>query len=144
MKTPKIMRITSAVMLLVLTVGTFSAAAKDFTIGRKGEVHFNVPVRAGSALLKPGMYQVQHVLEGSEDIVSLNEHVVIFKQMEMPAGYRHSNTPVAKEAAARVKCTVEPAAKQVSNTRITLRTNDAGEKEIAEVQIAGEDFRHLF
>jgi hypothetical protein len=81
------------------------------------------------------MYQVQHVTEGSD-------HMIIFKEMEMPAGYKMGNTPVGKEVA-RIKCKVEPVTKKVSNTRITLRTNAAGEKEIAEVQVAGEAFKHL-
>src|SRR5919109_958016 len=73
---------------------------EDFTIGKKGEVHFNIAVKAGGVVLQPGMYQVQHLIEGSD-------HIVIFKEMEMPAGYRHSNTPVSKEAATRIKCKVE-------------------------------------
>ena len=125
---------------LVLVVVTLPASAQDnkpdFTIGKKGEVHFNVPVKAGGTVLQPGMYQVQHAVEGSD-------HVLTFKQMEMPAGYRHGNTSVAEQPAARVKCKVEQAEKKVSNTVITLRTNPLGEKEIAEVQIAGEAFKHL-
>ena len=31
----------------------------------------------------------------------------------------------------------------MNNTKITLRTNAAGEKEIAEVQVAGEAYKHL-
>ena len=38
---------------------------------------------------------------------------------------------------------VEPVTKAVSNTKVTLRTNAAGEKEVAEVQVAGEKFKHL-
>lgn len=135
-------RIAAAVALLVLAVGIFSLPASaqdnkpDFTIGKKGEVHFNVPVKAGGALLEPGMYQVQHVAEGGS-------HSVTFKEMEMPAGYRHSNTPVSKVAAVTIRCKVEPADK-VSNTKITLRASPTGGKEIAEVQVAGEAFKHIF
>jgi len=133
--------------LLMLAVGMLSLPAlaqdhqgmkmpgKDVVIGKKGQVHFTAQVKAGDAVLKPGMYQVQHVVEGSD-------HVIIFKEMEMPAGYKMGNTPVGKEVA-RIKCKVEPVTKKVSNTQITLRTNAAGEKEIAEVQVAGEAFRHL-
>src|SRR5262249_60657593 len=95
---------------------------------------FSNQIKAGEATLKPGMYQVQHVEEGGA-------HVIIFKEMEMPAGYKMGNTPVGKEVA-RIKCKVEPVAKKVGNTKITLRTNAAGEKEIAEVQVAGEAFKH--
>ena len=103
--------------------------------GKKGEVHFATQVKAGDAVLEPGMYQVQHVVEG-------NDHVIIFKEMGMPAGYKMGNTPVGREVA-RIRCKVESVGKKVSNTRIALRTNAAGEKEIAEVQVAGEAFKHL-
>jgi hypothetical protein len=140
----KTTRIIAAITLFVLAVGAFNLPAsaqdkgkpaEDFTIGKKGEVHFNIQVKAGDATLKPGMYQVQHVEEGGA-------HVIIFKEMEMPAGYKMGNTPVGKEVA-RIKCMVEPVAKKAGNTKITLRTNAAGEKAVAEVQVAGEAFKHL-
>ena len=108
----------------------------DFTMNSKGVMHLNVPVKAGTTLLEPGMYQVQQTVEGSD-------HFISFKTMGMPAGYRHSNTPVAAEASARIKCNVEAVDKKVSRTAITLRTNAAGEKEVAAVQIAGELFKHV-
>lgn len=86
---------------------------------------------------RPLSYQVQHQLEGAD-------HVVIFKEMEMPAGSRHSNTPVGKEVAARIKCKVEAVDKKANSTKLALRTNAKGEKEIAEVQVAGEAFKHIF
>lgn len=149
MNITKTIQTMAAAALLVLAVGAFNLpvsaqdhkdhqehqAKPDFTIGKKGEVHFNVEVKAGGAVLKPGMYQVQHVTEGSD-------HVIIFKEMEMPAGYRMGNTPVGKEVA-RIKCKVEPVDKKAGNTKITLRTNSAGQKEIAEVQVAGEAFKHI-
>src|SRR5574341_1144762 len=143
-------RIITTISFLVLAAAVLSlpalaqdhqghqkASGQDVIIGKgkKGELHFTTQVKAGASVLKPGMYQVQHVEEGGE-------HVIIFKEMSMPAGYRMGNTPVGKEVA-RVKCKVEPVAKKVSNTKITLRTNAAGEKEIAEVQVAGEAFKHL-
>lgn len=115
--------------------GMHKAAGKDVIIGKKGQVHFTGQVKVGAAILKPGMYQVQHLEEGGD-------HVIVFKEMGMVAGYKHSNTPVGKEVA-RVKCQVEPVTKSVNNTKITLRTNAAGEKEIAEIQVAGETFKHL-
>src|SRR5262245_11538328 len=138
-------QIIATAVLLVLAAWTFSLPAsahsqkvqpgKDFTIGKKGEVHFYIQVKAGDAVLKPGMYQVQHMVEGSD-------HVHIFKEMSMQAGYKMGNTPVGKEVA-RIKCEVEPVANKVNNTKITLRTNAAGVKEITEVQVAGEAYKHL-
>ena len=108
---------------------------ETLTVGKKGEVHFTSEVKAGDTALKPGMYQVQHLTEGED-------HVIVFKEMGMAAGYKMGNTPVGKEVA-RIKCRVEPVAKKVSNTKITLRNNDMGGKEIAEIQVAGEAFKHI-
>jgi hypothetical protein len=125
----------SAIVLVNVTVVASNAAQKDFTIGKKGVIHFNVPVKAGNRVLQPGMYQLQHVIEGGD-------HLIAFKAVEMPAGYRHNNNPVSDEVSAGIKCRVE-AAEKVNKTKITLRTNAAGEKEIAEVQVAGEAFKHI-
>ena len=144
MNTQKMIGTFAAVATVALAIG-FSVpatsaqekkATPDFTIGNKGQIHFNVKVRAGSDVLEPGMYQVQHAVEGSD-------HFISFKVMKMPAGYRHSNTPVAKEASARIKCRVEAVDKKARQTTMTLRTNAAGEKEVAEVQVAGESFKHI-
>jgi hypothetical protein len=107
----------------------------DVIIGKKGQVHFSVQVRAGDTILEPGMYQVRHLENGGD-------HVIVFNEVAMAAGYKMGNTPTGKEVA-RVKCQVEPVSKKVSTTRITLRTNAAGEKEVAEVQVAGEAYKHL-
>lgn len=39
-------------------------------------------------------------------------------------------------------CDYAPSAKQWKNTTVMLRTNDKGEKEIAEIHVAGEKFVH--
>ena len=141
MNTQRSIATIAAVALgLALNIPTASAQAKkttaDYTVGNKGEIHLNVKVRAGAAVLEPGMYQLQHAVESGE-------HFISFKPVAMPAGYRHGNTEVAKEAAARIKCTVEPLDKKAGRTALKLRTNAAGEKEVAEVQIAGESFKHV-
>jgi len=135
------MTTAAAAMLLVLTFSLAASASDDkkpdFTIGKKGTIHFNVPVKVGATLLQPGMYEIQHAVEGGD-------HFITFKDVTMPAGYRHGNTPVAKEASARIKCRVESVDKKVRTTKITLRTNAAGQKEVAEVQVAAEAFKHVF
>jgi len=128
--------------VFVAAIGLLTPAAfalgktADVTIGKKGEVHFNVAVKAGGTLLQPGMYQLQHGAEGGE-------HYITFKAVQMPAGYRHGNTPVDENTAARIPCKVDPLAKKAGKTTVSLRTNAAGEKEVTDVQIAGEAFTHL-
>ncbi|MEW6127492.1 MAG: hypothetical protein AB1757_10695 [Acidobacteriota bacterium] len=111
------------------------AATKETSTGKKGVFHLTEKTFVGDVVLKPGMYQVQHVEQGSE-------HVLVFNEMEMSAGYRMGNTPVGKEVA-RQTCKVEPVNKAVSNTKLTLRTNAANMKSIGEIQIAGERVKHI-
>jgi hypothetical protein len=129
----------AAVVTGFLTIGATAPAAAQETLAasKKGQIHLTVNVKAGSVVLEPGMYQITHAVEGSE-------HFVTFNEMNMPAGYRHSNTPVAKDASARIACKVEPLDKKAGKTTVTLRTNASGGKEVAEVQIAGEPFKHVF
>jgi hypothetical protein len=122
---------------LTVTASTNDDKKPDFTIGKKGDIHFHISVLAGNTLLEPGMYQIQHGVEGTE-------HWVSFKRVDMPAGYRHNNNPVSEQAAARIKCTVVPLDKKATRTNVTLRTTNTGEKEVAEVQVAGEAFKHVF
>src|SRR5437867_2665903 len=103
MNTRNKMITTVAALAMLLLAISFNVAASanddkrpDLTIGNKGVIHFNVAVRAGDTLLQPGMYQIQHAVERTD-------HFITFKKVGMPAGYRHSNNPVAKEAAARIK-----------------------------------------
>lgn len=111
-------------------------ATPEYTIGKSSQIHLNVPVKVGTVTLPPGMYQLQHKMEG-------DDHYVSFRKVSMAAGYRHGNTQVAKEDVASVKCRVE-ATDKVRKTALTFRTNAAGEKELAEVRIAGESFKHEF
>ena len=112
-----------------------NSKGKDVLIGKKGVFHFTDVVKVGDVALQPGMYQVQHIEEGSD-------HILVFKEVGMQAGYKHGNTPVGKEVA-RVKCRIEPVSKKVNNTKITLRTSATGVKEISEIQIAGETIKHI-
>jgi hypothetical protein len=136
--------LTIALLTMVMALLSLVVIAQDhqshhqkenIIIGKKGEIHFTQNIKAGTTVLKPGMYQVQHVMEGSD-------HVIVFKAMSMQAGYKHGNTPVGKEVV-RIKCKVESLTKAGNKTKITLRTNSAGEKEIAEIEIAGEKFKHI-
>lgn len=104
--------IASALLILIAGMLSLSISAraghahpqkvsgKEVIIGKKGQVHFTTKVKAGDVVLKPGMYQIQHVEEGSE-------HIIVFREVGMQAGYRMGSTRVAKEVA-RIKCKVEP------------------------------------
>ena len=82
------------------------------------------------------MYHIQHVVEGAN-------HVVIFKPVTMPAGYKEYSMVEGREIV-RLNCRVESVAKSVSNTKIKLGRNAAGERVIEEIQVPGEKVKHVF
>jgi hypothetical protein len=126
----------SITLLLSLSALVFAQDSNTLTVGKKGMVTFTSSVKAGDTTLKPGMYHVQHIVEG-------NNHVFVFKAVSMPAGYKEHQM-VENAEAVRLSCTIEPVAKKSRNTKIKLGTNAAGEKVIEEIQVAGETVKHKF
>ena len=102
---------------------------------RTGMVRLSKSVWAGDVRLKRGMYHVKHVVDG-------NGHVLVFRPVALPAGYKEFAMFEGKEVA-RLACTVEPATKQVRNTKVRLARNAAGDLVIQEIQIAGERVKHI-
>ena len=129
-------------MLVLLAISGLPALAQHEGMVRadkKGVIHTNSTLRVGGALLKPGMYQVQHLLEG-------DNHVITFREIDMRYTYKEPAMmalPAGAEAA-RVQCNTEPANKKWRSTTLLLRTNAAGEREVAEVRIKGENVKHVF
>jgi hypothetical protein len=127
-------------ILLILAWAAFTTTLTAQTKGmkqvkaKKGVLHLNQKVKAGDVTLKSGSYQVRLVMEG-------DEHFIVFRIIPSGQGYRGGNTLPGKEVA-RIKCQHEPVAKKWNNTTVTLRTNAAGKKEIAEIHVAGEAFIH--
>ena len=112
-----------------------NSTGKDVIIGKKGVLHFTNVVKVGELALQPGMYQVQHVTEGGDDLI-------IFREIQM--GYRANmgNEQLGKEVA-KVECRVEPVTNKWKDTKLIMRTNAAGEKEVGEIQIDGEAVKHM-
>ncbi len=133
-------KFVAVTIALVIALGAFYQALAQhpdhLLVGTKGMVRLSEKVRVGDRLLEPGMYHVQHVVEGTD-------HVFVFKPVTMPAGYREYSMVEGREIV-RVKCRVEPLAKSVNNTKITFGRNAAGERTIEEIQVAGEKVKHIF
>ena len=92
------------------------------------------PVWAGNVRLKNGMYHVKHMTDG-------DRHQIVFKSVRLPAG---KGFPMWEEKeVARLECGVQPVMKSVSNTKMIWRTDGVGARRIAEIQIAGEKFKHV-
>lgn len=124
--------------LLVMALGVFSIplfaqGSEMVQTGKKGEIPFSSPVRVGDVLLKPGTYQIQHVMEGED-------HVIVFRSMSLD-GYRQW---VLGKEVARVKCRIEPLGEKAKHGGVRFGTNAAGEKTVEEVHVKGENVKHLF
>jgi hypothetical protein len=117
------------------------AGGEELVVGQKGVVHTNKAVKAGEVTLPPSMYVLQHRVEGED-------HVLVFKDVKMdytiskPVKTMPSKDDPGTEVA-KIKCKVEALSQKAGKTKIVLRTNAAGEKEIAEVYIKGEAFKHV-
>lgn len=130
---------TSAMLIFLLGILGLPALAQHqdmVRIGKKGVVPINTPVRVGDALLKPGRYQIQHVMEGQD-------HVIVFKPL------LHARPPEYVETASekgtiRMKCKVEPLGEKAKYGLIRWGKNAAGETTVEEVQIQGENVKHVF
>lgn len=129
---------------LVIAFAAFSQAfaqhhghlsADKPTVDKKRMVRFSEKVRVGDRLLDPGMYHVEHMVEGTD-------HVFVFKSVTMPAEYGEYSMVEGREIV-RLKCRVEPVAKSVNNTKVTFGRNAAGERTIEDIQIAGEKVKHI-
>jgi hypothetical protein len=132
--------VTSAMLILLLGILGLSALAQHedmVRIGKKGVIPFNTPVRVGNTMLKPGDYQIQHVMEGQD-------HVIVFTKMVHPAGGLSQGPSRPTKEVTRVKCRVEPLGEKAKHGGMRFGTNAAGEKTLEEVHIQGENVRHLF
>ena len=102
---------------------------------KTGMLRISEPVWVGNVQLKSGMYHVRHVIDDGR-------HLLIFESVALGAGYREGGMYEKKEVV-RLECRVEPVTKSVSNTKMLLTKNPAGEAVIEEIQIAGEKVKHI-
>ena len=130
------MSIAFIVFATAVAAPLYAQHHETLSAGEKGMVKFSSKVKAGDVVLEPGMYHVQHVVEGGG-------HVIVFKPVSMPAGYRENQMIEGREVV-RLKCQTEPVAKSVSNTKIQLGRNASGERVIEAIQMAGEKTKHTF
>ena len=134
----KTLLLTFAVCAALIGFSTTAAVAQKYeTISEKktGGTHFGKAVRVGGKTLEAGMYQVQRADENGE-------HIVIFRSVEMGFNNNMGNQKLGAEVA-RVKCAGEAVTKKVGSTKVLIRKNAAGEREVFEVWIRGEKFKHI-
>jgi hypothetical protein len=126
----------SVASLMFISVAT-AASQQSIKAGKKGEITFDRDTKVGDITLKPGHYQIQHRVEGSDHLVRFTEFKRVHHQFQSwsgPSGLAHLG---------EVKCSVEPLQAEVSQTRVMLNTTD-GERRITRIEIAGENVAHVF
>lgn len=117
------------------TLTSFAQETESIAAEKSGRFHLGKKARVGDKTLDAGMYQVQHFEEEGD-------HVVVFRKVDM--GYRNNmgNQKLGEEVL-RVKCAVEAANKKVGDTKVLIRKNEVGERQIFEVWIRGENVKHV-
>lgn len=138
MKSKKKLLATGALLALLLGVLSIPLLAQEnhqgmTRIGKRGLIEFDSAVRVGDQLLKEGIYQIQHVMEGED-------HIIVFRKMSLD-NYRQELR--GAEVIARVKCRVEPLGEKAKHAGMRFGTNAAGEKTVEEVHVQGENVKHL-
>ena len=135
--------ITAMLALLLAITGLPALAQHEgaqhgdmMVIGKKGILLFDTPVRVGDNLLKPGDYQIQHVMEGQD-------HVIVFTRMTTAGPGGNPESRPTKDVT-RMKCRIEPLGEKAKHSGLRFGTNAAGEKTVEEVHIKGENVKHVF
>ena len=128
-----LLSIAVAAAALFYTGAAAIAAEHAVKVGKTGEITFDKETKVGDLTLKPGRYQFQHRVEGSDHFVHFTEWTE-----------RHPRYPGAPKAhPGETKCRLEPLDKKASLTRVRLET-EAATQRVVKVEVAGENVAHLF
>ena len=104
-------------------------------VGKTGEIEFANETKVGNLTLKPGKYQFQHRVEGSD-------HFVHFTQVTKAGLYSGSGGGAPKAHPGEVKCKVEPLSKKISRTTIYSKKEN-GFYRVTRLEVRGENAAHL-
>lgn len=132
----------SMAVMLAATVAlsvTVAAAADHqvIKVGKKGEVMFSQETQVSDLTLKPGHYQMQHRVEGSDHMIHFTELKGVHRDPY------HQSAPMGTAHPGEVKCRLEPINAKASETRVELST-EGGVRRITRIEIAGENVAHVF
>jgi hypothetical protein len=124
-------------VLITLIAAVTLAAAQDQIIkaGEKADIQLNQETKVGDVVLKPGHYQIQHRVSGSDHFVQF----VAFKGHSTIT----SSNPASVVDAGEIKCSVEPLTKKSQQTTVHM-TDEAGVRRITRVEIRGDNVAHVF
>jgi hypothetical protein len=122
---------------LLLSVTVASAADQQIIkVGKKGEIMFSAETQVGDLTLKPGRYQMQHRVEGSD-------HMIHFTELTGGDNPYNPGGPTGAAHPGEMKCRLEPMSVKAKRTAVFVDT-EGGVRRIIRIEIGGENVAHLF
>lgn len=118
--------------------GEHTQAAKGeqaLKVGKTGEVDFATETKVGNLTLKPGKYQFQHRVEGSDHFVHFTQVTKVNPSNQIGGG-------VPKAHPGEVKCKMEPLNKKLTRTTIYSQKEN-GFSRVTRMEVRGENVAHL-
>jgi hypothetical protein len=113
----------------------FAQEAKTIKAAKSGKFQIGKPIRLGNKWLKPGRYQVQHFIEGTDN-------TIVFKEVKL--GFRNNfGEQILGAEVARVTSKTISTDKRIAHTKFVAGKDRAGERIIIEIWIKGETVKHL-
>lgn len=97
-------------------------------VGKQGELSIMQETQIGGRMLPAGEYRIKHLAQGED-------HVIVVNQWNQSGSF-------GKEVA-RVECTLEPLGRKVQQSQFIIKRDEAGRPVITEIQVKGENVRHL-
>lgn len=111
-----------------------TSGEETLKVGKKDDVEFREETLVGEMRLKPGHYQVQHRVEGSD-------HFVHFTEVGKSS---HYDRGVDQGHPGNLKCRLEPLPDKVKETTVHYVRGESGSWKITKVLIRGENAAHVF
>lgn len=119
----------AAFLLAVLSLPLLAGPDQTTRRGKKGVITVSSEVRAGDVWLQPGSYQVQEIA-----------HSLVFSKMLRGNETRFRGVG---EEVARIESKDEPLPSKLEQTEVHTGFDPAGNRIITEIEIRGENVRHI-
>ncbi|MGE5324593.1 MAG: hypothetical protein ACM3SW_17130 [Actinomycetota bacterium] len=134
----QISRFAALILSCLLSVAAFGAANTSSTVkvGHEADIRIARTVSIGGTVLTPGMYIIQHRVEGTEHFLHIQK-----SQLD-PYIVGNGYPQYDLMDVANVKCKMEKAPGTISQTKLITKTRD-GNTSVLELAIEGENVVHI-
>jgi hypothetical protein len=122
----RILKITILAIVVLSISGLLLAKQNKYGVADVRKVTFSSSMRVGDALLPQGAYEVRHVMEA-------DNHIMTFKQLG-------TNKP----AEARVPCKLVPLKAKIDRDQVAYTVNAANERVLQVLRFSGDSAEHVF